>query len=95
MERVAEIVEEQGKVITVEQAIELALDGEELDADEEQALMWMVAAYAELPWGVDAAELAAREEDDELPGGDELFPNGYEQIIRVLGDHQARALARQ
>lgn len=82
----ARLAEAQGKVITVEQAIELAIDGEELDADEEQALMWMVAAYQELPWGVDAAELAARDDEGGFPGGDELFPDGYDQIIRALGE---------
>lgn len=75
----------QGRVITVEQAIARALGGEQLDAEEQQVLAWCVAAYEELPWGVDAADLAERDDEGSFPGGDALFPGGYEQIVRILG----------
>jgi monoamine oxidase len=73
-----------GELLTVEQALERALDGEELDAEERRGLHWMLAAHEELPWGVDAADLAVREEEGSLPGGDVLFPGGYDQVIQVL-----------
>lgn len=86
-ERAVELAGEQSRAITVEQAMELALeDEEELNKEEQRVLEWMVGAYQELQWGVDAEELAVREEEGLFSGGNELFVDGYEQIIRILGE---------
>jgi monoamine oxidase len=45
----------------------------------------MLGAYCELPWGVDASELAAREEEGGFSGGDRLFIDGYGQFIESIG----------
>jgi monoamine oxidase len=84
--RIEKLVSKQREVITVEQAVEIVLDGEELDPDERRALHWMIGAYVELPWGVDAADLAAREEEGGFGGGDRLFVDGYGQIIEALAE---------
>lgn len=84
--RAADLARKEGKVLTVEQALVLALDGEELAPDEERALGWMAAAYQELPWGVDAAELALREDEGGFKGADALFPGGYDQILEALAE---------
>jgi monoamine oxidase len=86
VERAWERAEAQGEVITSEQAMALALRGEELDPDERRALDWMIGAYEELPWGVDAADLAMREEEGGFDGGDRLFHDGYVQIIEALAE---------
>lgn len=86
MKRAGKLAKAQGTTITVEQAVALALEGEELDAEEQRIVTWMVAAYEELPWGVDAAHLAVRKEEPLLPGGDALFPEGYDQILEALGE---------
>jgi monoamine oxidase len=82
--RAARLAGRTGKVMTVDQALALASDGEALDAEERRVLEWMIAAYEELPWGVDGAELALREDEGGFGGDDVLFPGGYEQVIRVL-----------
>lgn len=74
----------QGRVVTVEEALALAIGDDELDAEERRVLAWMIAADEELPWGVDAAELAERDDEGGFGGGDVLFPGGYEQVIRAL-----------
>lgn len=74
----------EGQHLTVDQIMALATDGDPLDAEEQRVLAWMVAAYEELPWGVDGAELAEREDEGSLGGDDLLFPGGYEQVIRTL-----------
>jgi monoamine oxidase len=70
--------------LTVEKALERALGGQAITPEEERALAWMVAAYSELPWGVDAAELALRDEPEGFGGGDAVFPDGYVQILAGL-----------
>lgn len=86
-DRAEKLAARQRRPITVERAFELALDGEELDPDERRALDWMIGAYEELPWGVDATKkLAEREEEGGFGGGDRLFVDGYAQIIHALGE---------
>ncbi len=82
--RAARLARRTGKVMTLDQALALAVDGEPLDAEERRVLAWMVAAYEELPWGVDGAELALRDDEGGFGGDDVLFPGGYEQVIRAL-----------
>lgn len=72
--------------ISVAEGIRRAIAGERLDPDEKRALDWVVATQ-EVAAATDLGHLSLLhgDDDDELSGGDRLFPAGYDQVVRAVG----------
>lgn len=83
---VEEIAAEQKQDISIRKALELALAEYKLTPDERYVLNWIVASVIEGDLAGSLEELSARgnPEEDTYGERDELFPGGYDQIVRGL-----------
>ena len=71
--------------VSMQKAVELALEGKKLDQAEQRQLSW-ITAVLEVAAAEDFSRLstAYSGDDDELGGGDRLFPEGYDAIAKAL-----------
>ncbi len=78
--------EEGAEDISLAEGFENLLADEDLSAQEELALNYAVNSGIEQDYAADIAELSFFywDEDEEFEGDDELFPGGYDQIIKGL-----------
>ncbi len=74
--------------LSVKEAVEQVLQGQQLSAEEARALQWALAAYVELMYAAELDELSVRDVTSGRGngGGDVLLPGGYDQIIRALAE---------
>lgn len=73
---------------SIQQALDEKLGTTRLSAAERRALDYFVNSSVEHEYAADVADLSlfAGEEDEGFDGGDVIFPQGYDQIVRVLAD---------
>lgn len=86
LEEVEEGAERRSTDTSMAAAIRSALAGEKLDPLEQRALDWISAtvevAQAE---DLDKLSLLAGDDDEGFSGGDRLFPDGYDQLVKAQG----------
>ncbi|MEC7520754.1 MAG: FAD-dependent oxidoreductase [Myxococcota bacterium] len=87
LEDVAEIAETLEQDRSIAWGIERALEGESLDPAERRALAWRVETM-EVALAADASAMSLGHLgfDEELGGGDRLFPGGYGAIVDALAE---------
>lgn len=87
LEEVAGLAESLDQDRSVAWGLERAIEGESLTGPEERALAWRVETMeVALAADADAMSLGHFGFDEELGGGDRLFPGGYHQIVRALAE---------
>jgi monoamine oxidase len=74
--------------ISLQQAFEMLLATRKLSAKELSELNYSINSVVEHEYATDIADLSLYhwDQDEELEGGDAFFPNGYDQIIKVLAE---------
>ena len=82
---VEEVSQELDSDISVLEAINRAIAGEELDREDREFLNYFLTSQANAA-GADMSELSLEhlESDETFPGEDKLFPSGYHQIIQSV-----------
>ncbi len=85
LEEVIGYADELDKDISLERAIQLALEGESLSTEEQHALDWSKSTQV-VTAGEELSRLSLRYADDDAAYGDSdsLFPGGYDQVAKVL-----------
>lgn len=86
MERVADLQDETETDISLQAAMDQALAQMALDRADLQALRTAIIAMIEHEYGADAAQLSlwSYDHEEDLPGGDVIFPDGYDAIATFL-----------
>ena len=88
VEQVEAVSNELDQDVSLEQAIEIALEDVDMTSQTERELAYMINGVIEHDMAADAADLSLfyLGEDDGFDGGDVLFPNGYDEIVQSLAE---------
>ncbi len=86
MERVADLQDETETDISLQAAMDQALAQMDLDQADLQTLRTTIITTIEHEYGADAAQLSlwSYDHEEDLPGGDVIFPDGYDAIATFL-----------
>jgi len=86
MERVANLQDETDTDISLQAAVDQTLAQVDMDQAELQALRTFIITTIEHEYGADAAQLSlwTYDHEEDFPGGDVIFPDGYDAIATFL-----------
>jgi monoamine oxidase len=86
MQRVADLQDETDTDISLQAAIDQTLAQVDMDQADLQALRTLIITTIEHEYGADAAQLSLwnYDHEEDLPGGDVIFPDGYDAIAAFL-----------